>query len=272
MDTALTLVAVWGVLALLLCWPALGGTWRRGVALVFSAAGLACLLLGLSSEGLREASTVRSFLIGPLYVGGPTSASAGLPFYVLTGACLALGTVGLALGDAAVERLQRHWLALAIAVSLGVTVVRFLLEKAAAPQSWTFAVGVTWLAPLVGAWFAYSLRREGAPGWRALVPALAAYALAVRGAVAAFMVLATGLRLGTHYDMSPLVDVVNPLTGARYALAAGSLDQILNLVLVPQLVFWPVATVVMGLVGAGLLRVAGLGRRGPWPGAKTAEG
>jgi len=269
-DTALTLVAVWGVLALLLFWPAFGAAWRHGLALVFSAAGLAFLLLGLSSEGLRESSTVRSFLIGPLYVGGQTSASAGLPFYVLTAACLALGTVGLALVEAAVERLRRHWLALAIAVSLFVTVVRFLLEKAAAPQSWTFAVGVTWLAPLVGAFFAYSVRRQGA-GVRVLLGALVTYALAVRGAVAVLMVLATRLRLGTHYDMSPLVDVVNPMTGTRYALATGSFEQLLNLVVVPQLVFWPGATVLMGLVGAGLLRLAWLGRPGPWPPTAAAE-
>src|SRR5436190_968198 len=81
---------------------------------------------------------------------------------------------------------------------------RFWLEKVAAPPAWCYAVGVTWLAPVVGAFFAFNLRRER-KGKAALLTVLLLYALAVRGAVAALMVAASTLRLGSHYDVSALV-------------------------------------------------------------------
>lgn len=244
-------IGVWLTALLLVWWPHFAPVARRGWALGMSGAGLVLLLVGLSSEGAREAPTVAGFLFGSPYVTEQAAASAGLPYYVATAVCLFFGTVGLALPDDSVLAIRRHWLLLAIALSLGVTTLRFALEKVAAPPEWTRAVGITWLPPVFGAWFAAHVREEGG-GWRRLVWVLVVYALAVRGAVAALMVVATGLDLGSHYDVRHFVTVRTP-GGDVMEFEPGSLRQILTLGIVPQLVVWPIFTVLTGLAGAAVL-------------------
>jgi len=242
------------VTAILLCWPRLAGPDRRRLALLSSGAGLVALILAMGAEGSRESPTLAVFLLGTPYVTERASASASLPYYVLTGVFLALGFAGLAPGDAEVRTIGRRWLVTAVALSWLVTAARFLLEKAAAPATWTHAVGVAWMPLPVGAFFALNLRAEG-KGFPSLLAALVAYAYAVRGAVAALMVVATRFRLGSHYDVSQVVLVHNPLSGEAYAFEAGSLGQLLQLALVPQLLVWPLVTVLVGLLGAAVARV-----------------
>ena len=245
----LGLLVVWAVSALLLWWGRLPGRWRRAAALLASAAGVVFLMLAMKSEGLRESQTVSVFLLGTPQVMATASAASSLSYYVLTGVCLLLGCAGLAAGDGLARALGERWMATAVGLSLGVTALRFTLEKVAAPASWTQAVGVTWLAPVVGAFFALSLRPEG-KGWRAVAAALLVYGLAVRGAVAALMVAASLLHLGTHYDVTPMVLVQMPITERLYGFEPGSLSQVMSVAVVPQLVFWTVYTVIAGLVGA----------------------
>ena len=242
------------VTAILLCWPRLAGPDRRRLALLSSGAGLVALILAMGAEGFRESPTVAVFLLGTPYVTERASASASLPYYVLTGVFLALGFAGLALGDREARAIGRRWLVTAVALSWLVTAARFLLDKAAAPGPWTQAVGVAWMPLPVGAFFALNLRAEG-KGFPSLLAALVAYAYAVRGAVAALMVVATRFRLGSHYDVSQVVLVHNPLSGEAYAFEAGSLGQLLQLALVPQLLVWPLVTVLVGLLGAAVARV-----------------
>jgi len=244
---ALKLVVIWIIGALVLAWGRLPPPWRSGLALLASATGVVFLVLGMNSEGMREAPTMAVVLLGTPYVTGWASASASLPYYVATAACLLAGSLGLAVGDELAALLRRRWLLSAVVVSLLVTALRFLLEKAAAPVSWTMAVGIVWLAPVVGAYFAVSLRDEG-KGLRHVARALVAYALVVRGAVAGLMVAATTLRLGSHYDLSPLVRL--PLLGRVREFEAGSLNQILTLGVLPQLLVWPLYTIAAGLLGA----------------------
>jgi hypothetical protein len=244
-------LVVWLLAAAVLWWGRLPGSWRRVVALLASAGGLVSLVVAVGSEGVREASTL-GFLIATPYVTEQAAASASLPYYLLTGIGLALGTLGLALRDEVAARMTRHWFASALALSLVVTALRFTLEKAAAPRAWAWAMGVTWLAPLVGAFFAVNLKGRG---FRALAGALLAYGLVVRGSVAALMLVATKHGLGSHYDVSSLVRVRHPLTGRLHEFVPGSLDQLLAIVIVPQLVFWPIFTLVAGLVGAGIARL-----------------
>jgi len=251
---SIVLLAAWAVSGLLLAWPRLSGPGRRLLALAFSAASVLSLILAMGAEGFRESPTVGTFLVGTSYVLAKTSASAGLPYYVLTGAFLLLGFAGLAVGDAAAKRLERHPLAVAIGLSLLVTALRFLLEKTAAPPLWTQGVGITGIAPVVGAFLALHYRAAG-KGLGALVGALAVYALAVRSAVAALMVVATTWRLGSHYDVSSLTLLANPLNGEVYSFQPGSLEQILKVGLLPQLVVWPIYTVLAGLLGAVLALV-----------------
>jgi len=155
-------------------------------------------------------------------------------------------------------------MATAIGLSLLVTVVRFALEKAAAPRAWTDAVGITWLVPVIGVFFALNLRAAGLHLGR-LVGALLVYAFAVRGAVAALMLVATSLRLGSHYDISPLELVRDPLTRQVHEFVPGSLSQMISLAVIPQLVVWPLITVLIGLLAAGTFGLAAqlLPRSGP---------
>jgi hypothetical protein len=247
----LSLLGTWALGATLLWWPRLSGAWRRKLAVLSSTAGLLCLILAMNSEGFRESPTMAVFLVGAPYVTERASASASLPYYLLTGICLLLGVAGLGVGDELAQGLSRHWLATAVGLSVGITALRFLLEKAAAP-SWTQVVGVTGLAPLVGAYFAVCLRSE-AKGMRSLLGALLVYAVSVRGAIAALMILATTLRLGSHYDISPLTIVRNPFTERLHYFEPGSLAQIVNVVLIPQLLVWPLYTLLTGLLAAWLI-------------------
>ena len=246
-----TVLAVWAAAAALLWWARLPGPWRRALAVITSGAGLVFLILALNTQGFRESATTAVFLVGHPYVTGQVSASASLPYYVATALCLLLGTLGLSVSDEAAGRLRERWLATAIVLSLAVTATRFWLEKVAAPEAWTYAMGITWMAPVVGAFFLFNLRREG-KGLAALAVSLLMYGLAVRAAVAALMVAASTLRLGSHYDVSALVLVRNPLNGRIYQFAPGSFSQVWNVAVIPQLGFWPVYTVVAGLLGAGL--------------------
>ncbi len=254
LSQAVALLGAWAVSAVLLGWPHLPGPWRRRLALLSSGGAVVSLILAMSTEGFRESPTVAVFLLGRPYVLENTAASAGLPYYVLTGVLLFLGVAGLALGDDAARRLRRRPVAIAVALSLLITAVRFLLEKAAAPAGWTHAVGITWIAPMVGAYLALHFRAEK-QSFRALLGALVLYAFAARGAVAALMVVATHWRLGSHYDVSPLTLVVNPMTGQAYSFASGSAEQIRNVAILPQLVVWPIYTVLAGLLGVALARI-----------------
>jgi hypothetical protein len=257
---AAALTGFWAVGVTLLSWPHLSGTWRRRLAVLASALGIVALVQAVTAEGLRESPTVAVFLVGAAYVVDRTSASASLPYYVVTGVCLTLGFVGLAAGEGVARLLRQHWLVSAILLSLFVTAVRFMLEKVAAPPIWAWTVGVTWLAPVVGAYFALNLKAESR-GLGALLQALVIYAFSVRGAVAALMLVATALRLGSHYDVSSLTLVQDPFRSRAYSFEPGSREQILYLSLIPQLVAWPIYTVVSGLVGAGIARLI-VGRPG----------
>jgi hypothetical protein len=251
----LLFAAASAMVGLLLIWGRLSGPWRRRVALAVSAAGLVFLFLALNTAGEREAMTTGAFLLGPRYITGKTQASASLPYYVMTGVCLLLGTSGLALPNHAARRLADHWMATAIGLSVLVTLVRFLLEKAAAPAIWTWIVGLWALAPVVGAFFAWSLRGASRP-LRSLVVALLVYGVAVRAWVAGLYVVATALHLGTHYDLSQVVRLPNPIDGTVHVFTPASFSQVFNLAILPQLLFWPIYTLVAGLIGVALFRLA----------------
>jgi hypothetical protein len=244
-----TALPVWLAAGMLLSWGYLPGRWRRAIALLVSLAGLAFLILAVNTEGLRESPAVAVYLLGPAYVTGQASASASLPYYVLTGICLLLGSVGLAAGNAFAHAISRRWFSTALSLSIALSLTRFLLEKVASPAWWTQMFGVTWLPPVVGALFWLRLRADG-KGLAALAGSLLLYGVMVRTVVAALYVVATTWRLGSHYDLSALVRVRNPFTGQVYEFASGSLAQVLNLAVIPQLLIWPFYTVASGLVGA----------------------
>jgi hypothetical protein len=244
-------VATWGIAFALLSWDRLPGGVRRFLSILASAAGVAFLVAAINTEGVRESPTLSVFLLGTPHVTRQVSASASLPLYVATGVCLLIGTAGLAVPDDVTRRAGRRYLLNAIGLSVGVTLLRFTLEKVAAPLAWTHAVGITWLIPLVGVFFALQLHAEGR-GVAALAATLLAYALPVRAFVFALMVVATGFRLGSHYDVSSDTAVRSPFSGEIYSFEPGSASQLVTLGLVPQLVVWPIVTLVVGVLLGGL--------------------
>jgi hypothetical protein len=247
----LSIALGWALAVLMHWWPRLPPRWRRRISIATSAAGIAFLVAAVQAEGVRESALTSTVVVGPAVLTARASASASLYYYVLTAFCLLLGFAGLAFGDALSRWLSPRLLASSVAVAWLVTVVRFLLEKSAAPEPLVQAMGVTWFAPIAGAYFATG-PGPGWPGLRPLARALLAYAYLVRGLVALTGVVATRLGLGTHYDVSSLTSVPVALTGAVYTFAPGSGQQLLWLTLLPQLVVWPAFTVVAGLLGGAL--------------------
>ncbi len=255
---AITAFLAWCVAGVILSWARLPELVRRTLALLTSGLGLVLLVFALSTQGQREAETTAGFLLSGNYVTGRVSATASLRYYAVTAVCLLLGTLGLALPEPTLRGMDRRWLSSAIVLSFGITALRFALEQVAAPQVWTFAVGITWLAPALGAFFLDRVRSEGR-GMAALLKALALYALAVRGFVVVLMVAATSLRLGSHYDISHLTAVW--VRGELRHFEAGSARQVLMLGVVPQMTFWVAYTIVAGLLGAGVFSAARWGWR-----------
>jgi hypothetical protein len=249
-----TIALAWSLAVLLHWWPRLDASWRLRVSAATSAAGIAFLVAAVRAEGLRESALTSMVLMGPETLTATATASASLYYYVLTAACLLLGFAGLALGEPLSRWLAPRWLATSVAVAWMLSMVRFLLEKSAAPGLLVQALGVTWLAPVAGAYLATGLL-PGRGGWRPILRALVAYAFLVRGFVAALGILATQLGLGSHYDVSRVTSVPVALTGHVYTFVPGGWRQVLWLTLVPQLLIWPVFTVVAGGLGA---KIAGM--------------
>lgn len=240
----------WMAAAFLLSWGHLPARVRRAFSLLLSAAGIVFLVLGLNTEGQHDAPTTGAFLLGSSYVTGRAAAAASLPYYFMTGVCLLLGTLGAALPEAVANRLAEHRIAIAVALSAVVTLVRFGLEQAAAPASWVRVAGVTALAPVVGAYLALTLAKDEAR-LRSFLLGLLVYALAVRSWVALLYVAATCLRLGSHLDLSSVARISLPFLGERQFEPA-SWNQLLKLAILPQLTFWPLFTLLTGALGGGL--------------------
>lgn len=244
-------IAIWGALgAALLWWSALSHPWRQVLAFASSVAGLALLLVALNTEGQREILTTTMVLTTP-YPTRITSASASSAYYVLTGVCLLLGALGLSLSAQRVERLSRRVLLPCLALATGVAVLRLVLEQAAAPAFLSRVFGVTWLAPVVGAFVLLRMQDAG-QGWRRVLGTLTSFALLSRLPVLLIYVLASLLQLGSHYDVTPLAVVRQPFTGHVHAFVPGSLDQLLALAIAPQLLFWTPITWLLALCGAAL--------------------
>ncbi len=233
-------------------WPHFGELWRSRLSIAMSVAGLAFLLAAVRAEGVRESAMTSVVLVGPAYHVATTSAQASEYYYVLTAVCLLLGFTALAAGDRLAGWLSARPLVGAVAVAWLVTLVRVLLEKSAAPAVLAQAVGVTWMAPVAGAYLAWA-RPAGERGWRPLARRLTAYAFLVRGLIALLGLVATRLHLGTHYDVSRLGVVHFAFAVDAHAFAPGSWPQLLWLTFLPQLAAWPLFTVGVGLIGAAAL-------------------
>ncbi len=247
-----TIVAIWGVTGLLLGWAYLSDRWRRLVSLGTSLLGLVFLIAAINTEGLHEAPTVTEVL-GQPYLLPVTTASASLPFYLMTAACLMLGLTGLALGERAVETLRQRCVWSAIGLAAALALLRFGLERAATPLPLVRLVGVNWLAPVVGVLLFLNLEHGARGQLRTFVRGLAGYTLGSRAAVLALYVVCTTQGLGTHYDVSPLPHLHLALLDHTLYFERGSLEQFATVVLMPQ-TLWALYTLVAGSLAALLTR------------------
>lgn len=244
-------------------WPQSSARARRRMSFGASVAGLGFLVAALRSEGLRETAVRRAVILGEAVQTGTTLASASFAYYVLTAVCLLLGFAGLVAGDRLARWLAPRFVLSATAVAWFLTVVRFLLEKGAAPPHLAQAVGITWMAPIAGAYFATCLRDEPLP-WRRIVRALILYAFAARSLVALLGIVATRRQLGSHYDVSSLTELRLAFADGPLHWEPASWPQIFWLVVVPQVLVWPLLTVAAGVLGALVARrVLRLGSRQP---------
>ena len=231
LDEWLAILAAWFAATAVLSWSRWPARARAAAGLLMSALGLVFVVVALRTEGVDEASSRAVYIAGPAYITDQASAAASQKYYILAGLCLMLGTTALAVNEAGARWLTRNWISVAIGYSLTVSGLRFLLERAAAPQPLSYAVGITWLAPLIGVFFAVNIRREGDGGLR-LLRAVAIYGLATRAAVAALVAIATRLELGSHYDVSALTRVRSFLSGREYVFEPASWRQIVELAVV----------------------------------------
>ncbi len=261
---AAAVALAWGAAGLLLGWPYLPDRWRRALALAASLLGLGFLLVALNTEGVREASSVSGFLLGAAFVHTRVSASASVPWYLLTAVCLLLGVAGLALGERAAESLRRRFFWSAVGLTCAVALLRFAFEKAAAPMALARLFGVVWLAPVVGAFLLRNLEPDD-PRASRLTRALLAYALLTRGFVVGLYAVVSALRLGTHFDITPVTRARLPGSAGVIEFASGSALQFATFVLVPQMTLWVGYTLLAGWCGALLAGRAHFhAARRPW--------
>jgi hypothetical protein len=132
------------------------------------------------------------------------------------------------------------------AIALGITSLRFTLEKLEVSQTVVDAVGIGWLTLPFAIYFALRVRR-----WAELFTNLALYALAARIPVAILMILASYLHWGSHYDISSLTHLDTQWGRLNYE--ANSFRQHLHIIYLAQLVIMPIYGIITGMIaGAGV--------------------
>jgi len=131
-------------------------------------------------------------------------------------------------------------------IALGVTLLRFTLERLAVSPSVAEAAGIGWLTVPFAIYFALRAHR-----WRELFVNLALFVWSARLPVVILMVLASYLRWGTHYDISSLTHL-NTQWG-RLNYQPNSFRQHLHMIYLAQLVIMPLYSMTTGMMaGAGI--------------------
>ena len=224
-------------------WPRLPAVWRRRISIATSAAGIAFLVAAVQAEGVRESALISTVVVGPAVLTATASASASLYYYVLTAFCLLLGFAGLAFGEA-----LSRWL---VAASPGeLRRGRVAGDRRALPAR--EERGARAPRPGDGRDLARSRRRRvlrdrAGAGWPGLRPlARAARRLRLPRARAAWPSWASSRHPARpRHPLRRVRADERPRRPdrARLRLRARGWPQVFWLVLVPQLVVWPVFTV-----------------------------
>jgi hypothetical protein len=132
-------------------------------------------------------------------------------------------------------------------ITLGITLLRLGAELLDFP-SWLAnrhagglgaLIGISWLPPILGIYFAYKLQSVPGMLWKNLLKTLVLYGLAARVPVIIIMGLAIFGNWGTHYDAFPPGSLANATPTMKFLMGG----------VTTQVVWW----VVIWTVGSGML-------------------
>ncbi|MCC7171827.1 MAG: hypothetical protein IT459_15380 [Planctomycetes bacterium] len=223
-----------------LCAAKLPRRWRLGVAAAWAIAALIAWTTALViPAGTVRVGVTRALMFHHhVVVDRPIAPAWALPFMV--GAVC----VGIAAWTANAWSPGRRSSVLVppFVLGLGVIAGRFALDRAAAPEPVAHAVGLLWWSVAIGPYLRIRDRSVGMSALR--------LALATRLVVVALNVLATRNEWGTHFSLERVQRVALPFVDAVFVAPPGSLRQFLVLVVLPQLVIWPMLTASIAVVAA----------------------
>ncbi len=223
-----------------LCAAELPRRWRLGVAAAWAIAALIAWTVALASPaGTVRVGVTRALMFHHhVVVDRPLAPAWALPFIV--GALC----VGIAAWTANAWSPGRRSSVLVppFVLGLGVIAGRFALDRAAAPEPVAHACGLLWWSVAIGPYLRMSHRPVGMSALR--------LAFATRLVVVALNVLATTNEWGTHFSLERVERVALPLVGTVFVADPGSWRQLGLLVVLPQLVIWPMLTAIIAMVTA----------------------
>ena len=128
-------------------------------------------------------------------------------------------------------------------LTLAVLFLRVYVEKLGVPPYFAMLIGIIWLVLPLAIFFALEASKRGSQArfwvW------LFSYAFGIRVLILVIMLVVTTFQLETHFDNSSVTAFT--VFGERLEVEAGSWEQYLNLMIIPQLVLWPVVTLAAGL-------------------------
>ncbi len=225
-------------------WSRIPKAARRGIAWTLLAVGMTCLLAAPFLHGGYSVDI-------SLLIGGPYPYKVETIERSFAGLAAGLGVLLLVLGALAgssellpaLGSLGTAW-----ALTAGVLLLRVFIEKLGVQPAVANFVGIIWLAAPVG--IVFGLEAAAADTGRQLWGRLVAYAYGVRVAVLLLMLLVTHFGLGTHFDNSGVTSF--KVFGKTYRVESRSWEQYRNLIVLPQLVLWPIVTIVVGVLSGGI--------------------
>lgn len=247
----LLLGILFGAIAVLVIAPSpFSRRFRFGVGAGLLALGLVCFLEVLPSETPRVARP-RTLILHHHYVTSDESAPRqALPLALLG---ILAATAVLVLVRSREERPAPMDPKSLCVLATGIVLARFLVEKCAASESIASTFGVLWLAPALGV--RDVLVNPGSTlfeRWKRI----AGISLVLRLPVVAATLVATYYDLGTHFSLVRVQRFEIPFVDDRIFCGAIDERQMLFLVLLPQLVFWPILMAIVGAaVSAGMTRI-----------------
>lgn len=230
-------------------WRSIPYNWRTAVSALVGVSGLAMIIYGFTRKGLSVVSVEAIFFAQP-YEASREIHSQYLSFLVFGAGLLLFAVAGYYSGLLKRFQWTEHILFVPLTLSFVFVVWRLLLEKTAAPNSLSSMIGVVWLPPAIGVFLAFELAGKK-HRVKELIKALAVYAWAVRIPVAALMVALSFLKFGSHLDLSAITSINSPFGKLTYS--PNTFRHHLNLIYIPQLLFWPLYTIVVGWFCGGLV-------------------